>query len=610
MKRILILTVILLTAVTALMAQTSFRMKAPSRVVAGSKFAVTFTLRNAEGSSLKVPQINGCTLLYGPSTSTSQSYEVVNGRMSSSSQIDYTYYYRAEEEGTYTIGEASIIVDGKRLTTEPAKLTVVENPQGGQPSQGGSPQQAPVNIDDISTQSADRAVNSDDVFVRIILSKSTAYEQEAIECTIKLYTKYSISSFMPTKQPSFDGFLIQELDLQPALNEVESYKGQNYMTAILKKCIIFPQKSGHLTINSGNYDIKVVQYDTVNMGFFSVRNPQERSIKVSSNSAGIEIKSLPFPQPDGFTGAVGKFSIDSRLVGNNFRTNEPATLIYTIKGTGNIKYVKEPVIDFPSEFEQYTPKSDIDAEVNGSNVSGTMTIEYTFVPQSVGDFHIGSDTFVYFDPSTKEYVPLTTPSYNIKVAKGVSTTSDVDRQDISAKNTDILHIHTGSKNPSPDHRPVIDAWWYWLLYLLVSGGLASAVVIYRRNLSKAADVKGRRLAKANKVARQRLRLAKKYADEHNDDKFIEETLRALWGYLSDKLGMPASQLNRQNISAELQAASAPAEVTAKVISALDDCEMARYSPASQRESSESIYAKATEAIDGMENIKLHKKTTR
>lgn len=606
MKRVIASTIICLMAVLTLTAQTSFRVKAPSRVVAGSKFAVTYTLRNADGSSLKVPQINGCKLLYGPSTSTSQSYEVINGHMSSSSQVDYTYYYLAETEGTYTIEEASIIADGKQLTTQPTKITIAEAPQGS--NNGASPSQQPVNIDDIDTQSADRPVNADDVFVRIILSKSTAYEQEAILCTIKLYTKYSISSFMPTRQPSFDGCLIQEIDLQPTLNEVESYRGQNYMTAVLKQCIIFPQKSGRLTINSGNYDIKVVQYDTVNMGFFAVRNPQERSIKVSSNTGALDVKPLPSPQPEGFTGAVGTFSIDSRLVGNSFRTNDPATLLYTISGTGNIKYIKEPEIDFPSEFELYSPKSDIDADVtpNGQNVSGTMTVEYTFVPQTVGDFHIGSDKFVYFNPSSAQYVTLTTPSYDIKVAKGLTASTDVERHDIAAKNTDILHIVTGSKNPATSHTLVLGEWWYWVLYAVVAAALITSLTLYRRNIKRSADVRGMRLAKANKAARQRLRTAKKYADAADDDKFIEETLRALWGYLGDKLGIPASQLTRQNISEELASVGAPDDVTSKVIAALDDCEMARYAPSSARESSSSIYAKATEAINAMENVKLRK----
>lgn len=604
MKRSIFTLTFIIAMASLAFAQVSFTLIAPSRVAVGERFPVTFQLKNAEGSSLKAPTISGCKLLMGPSESTSRSSYIVNGRMTSSSRHDYTYYYRAEAEGTYTIGEASIIADGKPMTTKSATLTIVPAPSG---AQSGSAQQAPVDIDDINTQSADRSVSSNDVFVKIYLSKATAYEQEAIECTIKLYTKYSISSFFPTKQPSFDGFLIQELDLQPALNEIEQYNGQNYMTAILKKCIIFPQKSGKLTINSGNYDIKVVQYDNVNMGFFTVRNPQERDIKVSSNSASINIKPLPFPQPDGFTGAVGKFNIDSRLVGNSFRTNEPATLIYTISGTGNIKYIKEPVIDFPSEFEQYTPKSDIVDNVVGGNVTGKMTIEYTFVPQSVGDFKIGSDDFVYFDVDKKEYVTITTPAYNIKVVKGLTSAStETGKQNIAAKNTDILHIHLGDKNLKSDHTPVIERWWYWMIYVIIIMAFSGVLYVYSRNIKRSADVTGLRLAKANKVAQRRLKLSHKFMVENNTDLFYEEMLKAIWGYLSDKLSIPASQLSRDNISSELAKFGAPDNLSQSIIEVLDDCEMARYAPVQTQGQTEAIYAKATEAINNMENLKRKK----
>ncbi len=610
MKKIsayLLMTMLLVLPLAA-WGQPSFTLKAPSRVSAGSKFAVTFSLKNGDGTSLKVPQINGCTLLYGPSTSQSSSYSIINGQASSSTTFDYTYYYRADQEGTYTIGEASIVVDGKTLTTKPATLTVVAAPagaQGGGSSSGGyGATPPPVNVDDISTQSSDRKVGSDDVFVRIILSKSSAYEQEAIECTIKLYTKYSISSFFSTKQPSFDGFLIQEVDVQPQLNQYEKYKGQEYMTALLKKCILFPQRAGKLTINSGNYDLKVVQYDNVNMGFFNVRTPQERSIQVSSNSASINITPLPTPQPEGFTGAVGDFKIDSRLVGNNFRTNDPATLIYTIQGTGNIKYVKEPVIDFPSEFELYTPKSDINANVAGSNVTGTMTIEYTFVPQSVGDFKIGSDKFVYFNPSSKRYVTLSTPTYDIKVAKGLSSAStDVDKQDIATKNTDILHIKLGEKQLLEGHTLVISTWWYWMLYAILIIALVAIVLLYSRQARLAADVRGQRLAKAGKVAQKRLKLARQYMTAGDSDKFYAELLRAMWGYLSDKLSMPASQLSRDNISAQLTAYGASEATVSDILGVLDDCEMARYSPAQNSEAMNQIFDRASRAINSLESTK-------
>ncbi|MCM1483383.1 MAG: BatD family protein [Muribaculaceae bacterium] len=605
-NRLLLLILLTLTCVGA-MAQVSFTVSAPQKVSVGEKFAVTYRVKNGEGSGLKVPQINGCTQIFGPAVSSSSSFSVINGHTEKRSVIDYTYTYRADKEGTYTIGEASVTVDGKRMTTRPVSITIGPAKAGSsaQPDDPRASRQGAVDMEDISTQSADRSVSSSDVFVRIILSKPTAYEQEAIECTIKLYTKYSISSFFPTRQPSFDGFLIEEMNLQPSLNQVEVYNGQKYMTALLKKCIIFPQKSGKLTINSGNYDIDVVQYDNVNMGLFSVQTPQERKIKVSSNSASIDIRPLPQPQPEGFTGAVGTFSIDSRMLGSSYRTNDPATLIYTISGTGNIKYIKEPVIDFPSEFEQYTPKADIDARVSGNNVTGKMTIEYTFVPQAVGDFTIGSDKFVYFDINEKRYVTLTTPSYNIKVAKGASQ-STTTRKDVELKNTDILHIYTGDKAASKEHTLVIAQWWYWMIYVLLICGVIAVLAVNRRNIRRSADIKGMKLARASKVARKRLKLAKEYMTGKQNEKFYEEMLRAVWGYLSDKLSIPASQLSRDNVAAELTSYGATEDTVNDMIDVLDECEMARYTPSATPEQAERIYDKASQAINALENVKRQK----
>lgn len=595
-------------------AQVSFKVSAPRSVQAGERFAITYILRNADEapSQPKVTQTPGITMLYGPSTTTSVSQVVTNGKMVSSSRIEYTYFYKAENPGKYSVGEASITVAGKRYTTSPVTMAVVagsfsDRQQPSAQDNSSNTQRQPVDIYDIDTQSADRPVESNDVFVRIILSKPSAYEQEAIECTIKLYTKYQISSFFPTLQPSFDGFLIQELDIQPTLNEEEEYRGARYMTAVLKKCIIFPQKSGKLTINSGNYDIKVVQYNNVNMGFFTVRDPQEREIKVKSNSASVDVKQLPFPQPEGFSGAVGSFTADTRLVGNTFRTNDAASLIYTIKGTGNIKYIKEPVIDFPDEFEQYTPKSDIQAEVSGQNVTGTMSVVYTFVPQSVGDFKIGGSKFIYFNPVSKEYVTIDTPSYNIKVAKGAgSTTSDTDRKDIESKNTDILHIYTGEKNPSQTHTLVVEKWWYWMLYIIGILIVTATSTIYSRKMKLASDVTGSRMAKANKTAKRHLRTAEKFAASGEDEKFYEEILRALWGYISDKLSIPVSQLTRQNVSEKLHAAGVDDQITTPLISIIDTCEMARYTPQKSDDEMHHIYNEAMKTINAMENTKIRK----
>lgn len=596
MKRfILLIFLAMLAGISAVQAQVEFTVKPPTRVYEGQRFPVTYRLTNAKGSDLKVSQINGCTLLYGPSLSESQSYQMINGRASSTSATEYTYYYKADKAGSFTIPAATIIADGKRLSTKAVTFTIHSVDDQNTPASN-----RPVDVDDIDTQAAGRRVNSDDVFVRIILSKSSAYEQEAIGCTIKLYTKYSISSFLPTRQPAFDGFLIQEVDLQPTLNEMETYNGQSYMTAVLKKCIIFPQKSGKLTINSGTYDISVVQYEKVNMGMFQVSQPKEAKIKVNSNSASINILPLPQPQPDGFSGAVGTFTVDSRLVGNSFRTNDPATLIYTINGTGNIKYLKEPVIDFPTEFEQYTPSSDIKAEVRGNDVTGSMTIEYTFVPQSVGNFTIGSDKFVYFDPQSKQYVTLNTPTYPIKVAKGVSVPTATDQKEVENKNSDIRHIFLGDKNPQKRHTPAVYETWYWMLYLGLLAVAIAVIAFNRRNARLNADTDGRRTAKASKVAHRRLKAAEGFMKAGNSEKFYEEMLRALWGYLSDKLSMPVSQLTRDNISATLTSKGYPEESTNEIVAVLDDCEMARYTPDSSSRI-DSVYDRGVNAINKLES---------
>lgn len=594
MKRLY--TTLLLTlalAATAFAADVSFTVTPPRRVYENDKFAITFRLSNAEGSNLHVEQIGGCKLLYGPSESRSQSYQIVNGRASGSSSIEYTYYYRAGAAGAYTIPAATVVADGKRYATRPVKFNVLPGGDRDKPATS-----RPVAVDDPDTQAAGRQVKSNDVFVRIILSRSSAYEQEAIGCTIKLYTKYSISSFMPTRQPAFDGFLIQELDVQPALNEVETYNGQQYMTAVLKRCIIFPQKSGRLTINSGNYDISVVQYDNVNMGMFQVRQPREAKIKVSSNTGTIDIRPLPHPAPEGFDGAVGQFTANSRLVGNSFRTGDPGTLIFTVRGTGNIKYLKEPDIDFPSEFELYTPKSDIQANVAGNDVTGVMNVEYTFVPQSVGDFRIGGHKFVYFDPKAGQYKTIQTEAYNVKVAKGVATSTSDEQKAIEAKNRDIRHIYLGDKNPVFQHNLVILTPWYWALYIGAIAVLAIIIYAMAHNARRRADVTGLRRSKANKVARQRLRAAQAALKSGNTDKFYEELLRATWGYLSDKLTIPLSELTRQNVAEKMAEKGYSQEVADAFIKVLDDSEMARYTSAGTDPAA--LYAAATDAINAIE----------
>lgn len=611
MKKVLLTLSVMVASVVALIAQTTFQVVPPRNVIAGNTFYVTYRLTNGKGSGLQAPPVDGCKLLSPrPGVSTMQSVEIINGHQTSSTTEDYTFTYRAEKEGTYTIPVATIQADGKSYETKSAQFKVLppDRNAAAQQSQGGGYSYPGATIDNPSSQD-NASIGKDDIFVRVILNKSHAYEGEAIECTLKLYTKFErINSFMVTSPPTYDGFLIEELDTQASLNEVEHYNGQNYITAVLKKCIIYPQKAGKLTINSGKYDLSVVQLERVSNGFFISARPVEKSVQLQPFTQAVEISPLPQPAPASFAGAVGQFNFESRMSATELRTGEAASLEYIITGTGNIKYLKAPKPVIPGEFEQYTPKLEEKTRVVGNNMTGTVTAEYTIVPQSVGEFKIPAQEFSYFDITRKEYVTLTAPGYTLKVAKGSGTTSSVDQRDIEAKNTDILHIKLGNKNLRADHTPVVRFWWYWSIFGVLLLLMVATVWAQSRRERMEADVVGRRTSRANKVAGKRLKAAGRYMQAHDSERFYEEVLKAMWGYLSDKLNMPASQLTRQNIVATLDARGVSPELSEKVIKILDDCEMARYTPDSSLDASvEALFNQATDAINGMERARIAKK---
>lgn len=589
-------------------ADVSFTVAAPQRVKQGDKFAVTFRLKNAQGSNLKAPQISGCAYIYGPSVSTSQSYQIVGGQMSSSMSTDYTYYYKAEKIGDCVVGEATVQANGKTYRTSPHTITVVassQSAQNGSAQANNARSQGSVDMYDIDTQTTDKKVSSNDVFVRVIMSKSSVYEQEAVECVIKLYTKYSITSFRPTKMPEFDNFLIEELDAPAQLNQEETFNGNTYMTAVLKKCILYPQKTGTLKINTGNYDVTVAQYEKINMGLFTVNQPRERQIQITSNSGSLNVLPLPEPRPVGFQGAVGRFSAESHLVGNNFKSGDPASLIITIKGTGNIKYLKEPEIEFPTQFEVYTPSSNVNAAISGNNVTGEMTVDYTFVPETAGQFSLQPQDYVYFDPSTKKYETIKFPKFDMKVAKGVNRSSQNDQQsDIDVRIQDIRYIDlTAPESLSTNHTFMILKWWYWLIPFLMCVAMVGTLVAYREKLKRMSDISNMKVAKANKIAQKRLREAKSYMTNGDSDKFYDEMIRALWGYLSDKLSIPVSQLSRDNISGVLSDKGFDENVVNMAISLINECETARYTPSNSHEQLDSTYRQACELINVIERQK-------
>lgn len=600
-KRFLFILLLIATAFTAVAQQPSFSLVQPRNVVEGRNFRLTFRLSDGEANPPSAPELNGCTLLYGPATSTMQSTQIVNGRMSSSSSIDYSFTYRADKAGTVSVPSVTVQCNGKALTSREATFQILPPDRNSTPQNGGRPQP-----DDVTPAGTPAQISADDLLVRVFFSKSSVYEQEPVVATIKVYTKYDISSFMVTTQPVFEGFLTEELPVNLETS-MEHYNGQNYHTAVLKRLLLYPQKAGTLSVNSGKYDVTIVQYEQVNMGFFGTASrPIERNVTTSSNAASLQVKALPQPQPADFCGAVGSFSVQTMLEPELMRTNEASTYSYIVKGTGNIKFLTPPTVDFPAGIDTYTPKTDISANIigGGTNMSGTFRTDYTIVPQEVGNFVIKGVPFVYFDIESGAYKTAEVPDMPIKVLRGNGSAPAATQTAIDESIDDILHIRrTDISRQAAEIRYTFRSPLYWALYILAILALAGILVVYRRNIRLEADVAGRRLAKAGRVASKRLKESKAYLDDHKNDLFYAALAKALWGYISDKLSIAPSQLTRDNVAEKLGSYGLDKDAIGEVLDVLDRCEMARFTPNDSDTEASDIYSKAESAIKSIEDVK-------
>jgi len=600
-RRLFISIVLVAGALCAALGQTSVEISLPRNARVGQRFTVTVTVNNPDGNvqTPKALTLSGCTFAGGPGMSTSSSINIINGHMERSESRSYTFTYVADKEGTVKVPSVSVTVNGKSYSTQPGQFAI----GAGQPAQqggagAGSAYQRP-------NRGGDFEVSPNELFMRVSLSANNVYEQQAVEVAIKLYsTNQQVEGLTTSSLPTFDGCLIESLGMPQTIDwRSETVGGRQIYSAVVYRALLYPQRAGTITLSGGEYTAQAYRQTYV-QDFFGYRPVMEsKEVKLKPHSATLNVKALPEPKPADFSGAVGKFNASARLVGNVFKTNEASSIIYTIEGTGNIKFLNAPKIDFPSEFEVYEPAVESNARVSGANMTGTETVEYTFVPQSVGKFSIGEYDFVYFDPGAGQYVTIPVSGYDIDVKKGANVSSSAigGKQDIQAKNTDIHHIKPGADRPGHAGGFMTESMVYWLVYpVLLLVVLVLAYAYYRR---RQADPSGRKLVKAGKVARKRLAKAGKFLRARQYDAYYEELLRALQSYLSDKLQIPASQLSRDNVLAALTARGVSDEVRQKLIDILNDCEMARYTPQSSGDAAGEIFSDARGVIDSIERIK-------
>lgn len=574
-------------------------VQAPQQVAVGEPFTVTYVIVNGQASAMPRPlQLPNCVYRYGPAVSTIQQIQVVNGQQSMYTRNDYTYTYIAEKAGTCKIPSFDINVGGKTVRTQNRTISILS--QGRSARQAEAQQQAAT-----PQQGAKSTVTSDDIFIEVQLSKSKLYQQEAVIATIKAYTLYECQLVSTPVLPAFDGFLSEELPVSTQARR-EHYRGDNYWSCELKKCLLFPQKSGTLSINSGSFDLKVTTYHRVSNGYIPVNVPTDHFITTKTRKVTVNVTPLPQPQPVGFCGAVGKFNVNTTFEPQTLHTNEAATYTIKVTGTGNVKYINAPQLDLGTAAEVFTPESESDAKFNGSTLQGTFTTTYTIMPQKVGQLEIEAAPFVYFDPSTGKYVTIQMPGYSRKVLQG-SAPAAADNE-ISSEMTDILHIKklSAAKDDIDTHH-IFGSWIYALCYIILICGAVATLFIYRRHLRLQADMAGRRTARANRVATKHLRHAHADLKAGNADEFYNNLSTAIKGYLSDKLNIASSALTRDNIAERLEQHGVSQTVIDKTIAVLDTCEMARFTPELSKGDMSQIYANATEIINDIENAKKKNK---
>jgi hypothetical protein len=566
------------------------------------QFEVTFTV-NANGDRFTPPSFNGFLVVSGPNVSTSMS--VINGNASSS--MAYSYDLIAVKEGTYTIGPATIVVNGKKLSTNPIKIKAVKGQAVQQNNNAAAQSQNGPNNGVTMHQPGTDIAKS--LFIKAVVDKSRVYLGEQITLTYRLYTRVPLVGSEPEKLPDLNGFYSQDIK-NPDQNvhwRTETYKGVKYNVADMKQSILFPEHEGDITID-GMSMFFVVRESAASRDPFDQFFDSYNDVKYKIKSAPVVVHVKPLPQagkPDGFGGAVGRFSISTGIDKKELKANEPLNYKIRISGTGNLKLLKPLSPEFPADFEKYDPKTVDTIAEKESGVSGSRLYTYLLIPRHEGNFNIDPVKFSYFDPSTGKYVTLPTKPFAIKVNKGLSESnvtaySGADKQDVKMLNKDIRYIKIDGDDIIKKGEGFYGSGLYYSLLafgpLLFLGALAYGKWDEKNN-SDIVKVKSR---KAGKIAAKHLASAQAQLSANNSKAFYENVFRGLYGYLSDKLNIAAADLNRERIATELKTRTLDEGLINELLDTLDLCDMARYAPVSGI-SEQQMFDKAKNMINDIEN---------
>lgn len=583
----------------------SFTASAPDAVVVGDQFRLSYTVTTQKVKDFRAPSIKGFDVLMGPSRSQQSNTQIVNGNVTSTSSITFTYILMANNAGEYTIPGASIIADGDQMVSNSVRIKVLPQDQGSSNSSSSS-----------STHSSSgTGVSNQDLFITASASKTNVYEQEAFVLTYKIYTRESNLQLNNAKLPDFKGFHSQEIEMTTnARWTPEHYQGRNYYTTVYRQFVLFPQQSGKLYIDPAQFQMTVgkpVQSDDPFDAFFNGgSNVIEIKKSISTPKIAINVNPLPAGKPADFSGGVGEFNISSSINNKELKTNDAITIKLVISGTGNLKLISNPEIKFPDDFEVYDPKVDNQVRLTREGLTGNKVIEYLAIPRHAGTYKIPGVSFSYFDIRSKSYKTLKTEEYVINVEKGAGNADQVianftNKEDLKVLGEDIRYIKQNEITLQPKGSFFYGSMTYWLFYIIPALAFIIFFIIYRKQAAENANVAKIRTKKANKVATKRMKLAGKLLSENKKDAFYDEVLKALWGYISDKLNIPVSRLSKDNIEEKLRNHGVNEELIKEFLNALNDCEFARFAPGDENQAMDKVYSSSIEVISKMENSIKH-----
>ena len=586
------------------------KVNVPSDVMVGDNFRLTYTVSNADVKDIRIGNMpEGLELLYGPSTSVQQSYSNINGHSTTSSSISYTYMISASKKGSYTLPQATIwLTNGKTLHSQKRTVKVVDNPYGNQQSNNGKAQQRQQRRQSTASYAGEK-ITSKDLFIQVSTNKKSVYEQEPVLLTYKVCTAVELTQ-LDVKMPDVAGFLTEEvLQAGGRSFRLENINGRVYKTAIWSQYLLYPQKSGDLTIPSLTFNGVVLQRDRNFDPFEAMFNGGSAYVEVNQkiNAPAVTLHVDPLPsRPDDFSGAVGMFDIKAHLDKNEVMANNAVTLRVEISGYGNMKLISCPEPELPKDFDKYDPRTTDNTQLTKNGASGSMIYDIIIVPRNMGKYEIPALEFTYFDSAEKKYKTLKTEKFALNVLKGDGKTSYVD--DFSnTKDRDIRGIKKGTAEHRSTDRLFFGSTSYWIVLAITSIIFIALLIIFRRRAIENADVVKLKGKRANSVAVKRLRKADKLMKAGRDGEFFDEVLRALWGYVSDKLNMPSEKLLRENVEENLTANGVATATVEKFIKALDECEFERYAPGDKGVSMNKTFESAMTAIMEIETDMRNKK---